>query len=222
MTRAYLIRHGETDWNRDRICMGQMDLPLNERGRRQAALIADRLAHAQIDAVYSSDLSRAMGTAAPLARARGLIPTAMKELRELDYGTWQGYRQEELRERFPETFREDPRRQPMRFQPHGGESVSDLYRRSVQAFEEILERHRGQTTTLVAHGGTIRCLVNHVLDQGAPPHNGSLFSLRFAIDNASISLVREQEGGSLQIAYLNDICHLGGEGDSSDERSGSA
>jgi len=211
MTRIYLIRHGETDWNRDEICMGQKDVPLNERGRRQAALTAERLAAEPIDTVYTSDLSRALETARLIAERHGLVPIPRRDLRELDYGCWQGLKSEEIRERFPQAFAigaegEDS----LGFQPESGESRLQLYRRAVRAFEEILQEHPDQTVVIVTHGGVIRCVVNSILQRGSNQgkERGIFYSLGFACDNCAITLVEARDDGLLRIISLNDTCHL--------------
>lgn len=93
MTRTILClaRHGETNWNIERRFQGQFDIALNARGRAQAEALARELAGAHFDRVYSSDLRRAMNTAAPIAQALGLPVLATQRLREKDDGAWQGH-----------------------------------------------------------------------------------------------------------------------------------
>ncbi len=207
MTRVYLIRHGETDWNRDGICMGQLDIPLNDRGRRQAELTAERLSSESIDVIYSSDLSRVLETAQAIAARHGLEPLVRRDLRELHYGHWQGYTREEVEIRFPEAFSVSAT--DMGFRPKAGESRVELHERALRAFAEIVEQHRGQTVVIVTHGGVIRSLVNHVLQEGSEHGKGIFYSWGFLCNNCSITLVEEGEEGRLQIRTLNDLCHLG-------------
>jgi len=211
MTHIYLIRHGETDWNRDEICMGQTDIPLNELGRRQAELTAERLASEELDVIYSSDLTRAVQTAQIISRLQTRRPKIIqrRDLRELDYGAWQGHRREELEARFPEAFsRGDPHRaDPLDFKPQGGESLRELRERSIRAFREILKLHRGETVAVVAHGGVIRHIVNYVLQQGAPLCRDDFLSFGFLISNCGITLIVE-ESEELAISFLNDTSHL--------------
>ena len=213
MTHIYLIRHGETDWNRDGICMGQMDVPLNARGRRQAERTAERLAPVRLDRLYSSDLSRARETAQIIVERQPHAPEirTRRDLREMDYGHWQGYRREEIELRFAESFQDgDPHRtDPLAFRPQGGESLQELYERSVRAFREIFAESRGETVAVVAHGGVIRCMVEWVLQQGAPRfREGEPFiSFGFAVSNCGITHIQEEPEG-LVLRVLNDTCHL--------------
>ena len=90
MLRLILVRHGETEWNAQRRYQGHSDVPLSALGRRQAARAAERLAALKIDAVYTSDLGRALETAEIIAEQRGLEVCAEPRLRELNFGVFEG------------------------------------------------------------------------------------------------------------------------------------
>ncbi len=119
-THLIVIRHGETAWNRERRLQGQLDIPLNETGRAQARALATALAGEPIDAVYASDLSRAMATAAPLAEVLGLQVRPDARLRERSYGTLQGKTYAEVAEYLPEDFARWQARVPDYAPPEGG------------------------------------------------------------------------------------------------------
>jgi 2,3-bisphosphoglycerate-dependent phosphoglycerate mutase len=104
VTTILIARHGESDWNRERRWQGYADRPLTDRGREQARALAARLAHIELDAVYSSDLQRARDTAAVVAENQGLEVQAVPELREVDVGSWSGLTRVEAEERFPEGY----------------------------------------------------------------------------------------------------------------------
>lgn len=207
-TDIYLIRHGQTDWNRDRICMGQSDIPLNAMGQAQARLAAERLCDHPISHIYSSDLRRTVETARPLAEALGLKTETDAAFRELDYGDWQGIPQDELPQRYPDAFRKDLRLDPLNFHPDGGERVKELYDRVTAAFERIVLDYPDQSLALVAHGGVVRCLANNVLGRGAHGLDQLFFSLGFTVSNGGITLVRAASDETPQLIYLNDTCHL--------------
>jgi len=207
-TDVYLIRHGQTDWNRDHICLGQSDIPLNAMGRAQAHLAAERLRDHPISHIYSSDLKRTVETARPLAQALGLKIKTDAGFRELDYGDWQGIPQDELPQRYPEAFRKDLRLDPLNFHPDGGERVHDLYERVTAAFEQIVDDHPEASVAIVAHGGVVRCLANEVLGRGAYASADIFYSLGFAVNNAGITLVHVPDAETPQLTYLNDTCHL--------------
>jgi broad specificity phosphatase PhoE len=148
-----LVRHGETDWNRDRRFQGHADQPLNETGRAQARALADELSGEAIDAVYTSDLARAHETAEILAARLDAEVVALRELREIDVGEWQGLTWPEIEERFPDGA------QAWRERSHGwesGETYEQLAERVVPALRRIAVAHPGGRAVVVAHGGTVR------------------------------------------------------------------
>jgi broad specificity phosphatase PhoE len=160
MTTLILVRHGETDWNRDRRWQGQTDAPLNERGRAQARALADELAGEDVAAVYASDLSRARETAEIIAGRLGRAVDVDPRLREVHVGGWSGLTTAEIEARFPE----DVSRWRSGDTSHafdGGETYADMGVRVVGALEEIAARHPGEQVLVVLHGGPIRALLAH-------------------------------------------------------------
>jgi probable phosphoglycerate mutase len=153
VTELLLVRHGETDWNRARRFQGHADQPLNDAGREQARELADALADEEIDAVYTSDLLRARETAEILAARLDAEVVALRELREIDVGSWQGLSWPEIEERHPDgarRWREDGQGWD------GGETYDELGVRIVAVLREIAARHPGQRVLVVGHGGTVR------------------------------------------------------------------
>lgn len=156
-TRIVAIRHGETAWNVDTRIQGQLDIPLNEQGRRQARRLAGAVAHDGLTAVYASDLARAHETAAAVAGALGLPVHSDRGLRERAFGVFQGLTFAEIEQRWPEQAQRWRRRDPD-FGPEGGERLADFYARCVASAAAIAARHPGETIALVAHGGVMDCL----------------------------------------------------------------
>jgi broad specificity phosphatase PhoE len=153
MTEFLLVRHGETDWNVERRFQGHADPALNEVGREQARALADQLADAGLDAIYTSDLARARETA-DIVGARTSVPVvALAELREIDVGDWEGLTWPEIEERFPDGV------QRWHEQGQGwtaGESYDELERRVVRALQSIANEHPSARLLVVGHGGTVR------------------------------------------------------------------
>jgi probable phosphoglycerate mutase len=153
VTTLLLVRHGETDWNRERRWQGHADRPLNERGRQQARALAAELADRPIDAVYSSDLLRARETAEIVAADLGLAVYIDPGLREVDVGSWSGLSHSEIETNDPEGFR--------RWQEGGkgwyrGESYEEMGGRVVAAVVALAAAHPGERLLVVTHGGSIR------------------------------------------------------------------
>lgn len=150
MTTILLARHGETDWNRERRVQGHTDRPLNEEGRRQAAALARKLAAHPPDAVYSSDLVRAHETARIVADRLELDVVVLPELRERDFGTWEGLTDDEIFVRFPHA----------RNGPWGdAESREEMLERVREAVGRIADAHPEGRVLVITHGGPVRALL---------------------------------------------------------------
>ncbi len=148
MTTILLVRHGETDWNVERRVQGHSDTPLNETGRGQARALAAELAGEQIDAVYSSDLLRAHETARIIAEQRGLDVTAIRDLRERHFGTWEGLTDDEIYARYPQVHDGAPW--------GDAETQEEMARRVLGALLRIAESHPNARVLVVSHGGPLR------------------------------------------------------------------
>ena len=156
-TRVIAIRHGETAWNAQLRLQGQIDMELNDTGRRQALRLAHALADTGIAALYASDLLRATQTAQPIAARCGVALDTDAGLRERNFGIFEGQRWVDLEGRWPEQARRWRERNG-EFAPDGGEALTDFYARCVDSATRLAARHPGQTIALVAHGGVLDCL----------------------------------------------------------------
>lgn len=156
-TRIIAMRHGETAWNVDTRLQGQLDVPLNDHGREQARRAAHALAHDAPDAIYSSDLSRALETAQAAATVLGHSITTDTGLRERCFGIWEGHTYAEVEQRWPEESEQWRLRNPA-FGPDQGETLQGFSDRVVATVTRLAARHPGQTVLLVAHGGVLDCL----------------------------------------------------------------
>jgi broad specificity phosphatase PhoE len=160
VTTLLLVRHGETDWNRDGRWQGQSDTPLNELGRRQAHELAAALD--DVDAVYSSDLGRARETAEILADRLGMEIHVDPRLRERSFGAWEGLTTAEIEDRFSEAHG--------RWQAGEGFGADDaepfdVFASRVGGFlDDVLRGHPEGTVLVVGHGGSIRVI--HALATG--------------------------------------------------------
>jgi broad specificity phosphatase PhoE len=186
-TTILLARHGETDWNAVGRWQGHTDRPLTERGRHQAAELAERLANAEIDAVYSSDLLRAVETAEPVAKRLGLPLQTLRELREVDVGTWAGLTRDEVVERFPDGFR---RWSEWQTGWEDGETYDEMGERVVGAILRVAGEHDGGRILVVSHGGAIRAL--HAAAAGIDL--ATFRQLRPVFQNARVTSVLVENG----------------------------
>lgn len=155
MTKVFIVRHGATEWNHTKRAQGQADIPLNDAGRRQAQNAARDLADEDIDAVYASDLERAVDTARPIAEGHGLEVKTDPRFREIDQGEWEGLSTDEIHKRWPELW--GPARH-YSTRP-GGESPQQVRARALAGLKDAVEANPDGTIVLVSHGGTIRWIV---------------------------------------------------------------
>ena len=201
MPLLILVRHGETDWNRERRWQGHRDLPLTGLGEAQAAAVAERLAHERPDALWSSDLQRAWETAVIIGRACGLEPRSHPSLREVDVGSWEGLTAAEAAERDPESHA----RWLAGLTPWtDGETYAAMGERVLAALERLCATHPSADTRLVivTHGGPIRAVAGHIV--GLPPEGRRLLG---AGPNASITMVDAAPDDWRLLSY-NDAGHL--------------
>jgi len=198
--RLMLVRHGQSTWNREHRIQGQLDPPLSEDGRRQAELLANRLAGRRFAAFYSSDLKRAFETAESIGGVIGLRPTPTPALREIFLGEWEGLRAGELAVRFPDAWARWNQEPDWDLVP-GGEGAAVFEARVEAALDAILDRHPHEDVLVVTHGGVIQVALHRVIGRSSQ----GLFA--FKIQNASISLIERSDGRSV-IGGSNDIGHL--------------
>jgi len=175
----YLVRHGETDWNRQHRIQGLTDIPLNDTGREQARRAGRLLASRDWHAVVSSPLQRALETATIIADELGLpAPTTDDQLVERNYGEAEGLDFDELNRRFPEDA-------PV----PGRERRSAVRKRAMAALLRIAAAHPDESVLVVAHGGLIRAVLRAVDPEGEHGMitNGSVHSFRY--EDGALSLI---------------------------------
>lgn len=201
-TRIYLVRHGETTWNRERRCQGVSDIPLSDTGIQQAECLSAALAHAPLSAVYASDLVRARHTAEIIAAPHKLPVSCDARLRELNQGRLEGSDLNNLLSEHPELLREWLKT-PADVTMPGGESMRALQARASRALEEIIAHHQEQSVAVIAHNLCNLSLVCRLIGLDL-----NLFrSIR--MDNASITEIECSARGAV-LFRVNDIHHLGG------------
>jgi probable phosphoglycerate mutase len=193
LSAIYLIRHGEITQSSPRRFVGQSDLPLTDRGRKQMRQVADYLVGKGVSRLLCSPLSRCVKSAGIVGLALGLEPEVAADLREIGLGVWEGLTVEEVRERFPGDY-EARGRDLVRFRPACGESFADVERRAWVAFKAVAESKFPQA--IVAHGGVNRVLLCRIL--GMPLEN--LF--RLGQDYGCVNVLHA-ENGEYSIGMVN-------------------
>lgn len=203
-TRIIAIRHGETAWNAGMRLQGHTDIGLNARGQWQAERVAQALAEENIDAIYSSDLSRAHATAQAIAQhntslADKTVATHIG-LRERGFGTFEGQTYTQIAEDWPQESERWRSRDP-HYAPPGGESLVQLRERVQTTVDSLASQHVGEHIVLVAHGGVMDALYRLAtqLDLAAPR--------TWALGNAAINRLLWTPEGLTLVGWADDY-HL--------------
>lgn len=210
MSRVILVRHAQSEANRDSVSLGREDSPLTDLGRRQAAAVADALRGERIAHVVASPLARAFDTAAAIARHHGLEPEADKRLIEMDVGELDGIPFEEARAKHADFFREWIETEADALPMPGGESVLDVATRAWPALAELLGANgepaseSDGATVLVSHNFVIKGLLCQAIDLELR------FWRRFEVDLSSRSTLARRRG-QVALYSLNDTAHLSSE-----------
>jgi probable phosphoglycerate mutase len=198
MTTLLLIRHGHTDTAGKRLTGWTRGVHLNDRGRREADELVERLAGVPIRAIYSSPLERCRETAAPLAAAFGLRVSARRPLLEVDYGDWTGRQLTGLRR--TKLWRVVVQA-PSRVRFPGGEALLEVQARAVAEIERIAQAHPRDTVAVVTHADVVRLVLAHY----AGIHADGLH--RLVVDPASVSVLAIADGVA-RLVKMNDTGDL--------------
>lgn len=200
MTRIYLVRHGQTEWNRQERFRGHIDIPLNEVGHTQAQSLAAYLQKKPITAVFTSPLQRALQTAIPIAHLHNLSPVALAEIVDIDYGAWQSFSPAEVRERYPDLLAQWYTA-PNLVKIPGGEILESVKRRATSALHITLIQHDTGEIVLVTHQIVIKVLVCALLDLDL----GHIWRIRQ--DNACLDIF-DWDGTQFTAILINGTDHL--------------
>ena len=201
MTELILIRHGETDWNREFRFQGQVDVPLNAVGHEQARRLAQRLAGEQVQHLYASDLVRTQQTAEPVARQLMLQGVADAGLREQNFGLVDGMRVDDIKAQHPSAWDRWTQFDADYAFDGGAESTRQFHARVMQAVRRLVAAHPGQTLLVVTHGGVLDMVYRtaRALDLSGPRQSD--------IPNAGLNRVRFN-GDAIDILGWADVQHL--------------
>jgi len=200
MKKIYLIRHGESEWNILRKIQGHKDIPLTDRGIKQANLIANRLVYEDIDIIYSSDLKRACDTARTIGNKIGLEPNLRKEFREINFGAWEGLSNDTIGSEYREEIHLW-RKEPEKLKITGGETLKEVQIRALRELENIINTNQDKNILIVSHGVTLKTMILGILDM-------DLFYFKnLTINNASLTIIEFREYNKV-LKVLNDTSHL--------------
>lgn len=205
-TELILIRHGETDWNRELRFQGHIDVPLNDTGHEQARRLGLRLQGEPVQYVVCSDLMRTQQTTAPSAQLLGLPVQTTVSLREQHFGVVEGLRAEDIQAQHPRAWEDWLLFNADRGMP-GGESTRQFHGRVMAALTDIARQHLGNTVLVVTHGGVLDMVWRTARGLGLDGPRQS------DIPNAGVNRIRLDDATrpeTLQILGWADTAHLQG------------
>lgn len=198
LTRVYIVRHGETDLNKDRRFRGLADIPLNEKGRLQASnaalLISDDPA-----AIHTSPLKRAVETAEIISGIKNCGVIEDRFFIDIDYGDWQGLTVEEVEERFGEEPITCWLKDPGSFRFPAGESMVEVRDRLRPGFERLVSMYRGKSVAVVTHMAVIKVCFLVLLELDFH------WFWKIDIDNGSVSLFSHRDGSGFVLHWWNRL-----------------
>lgn len=202
MTNIYLIRHCEAEGNLYRLAQGHWNGRVTQRGEKQIEALRQRFDGIELEAVYSSDLVRAMETAKGLSSSRKLTLITDENLREICMGVWEGRPWGELYENYAEEM------QKFNWDVHtwsveGSESAAAVASRMKNTIKDIADRHEGKSVAIASHGLAIKIYLMDILGIKADSPEAMMHG-----DNTSVSHI-VYDGDNIEVKYYNDNSHLG-------------
>ena len=200
MTSVYLVRHGQTAWNKEEIFRGRTDVPLDETGLKQAELAAEYFREMEIGAIYSSPLSRALQTGQKIAQFHNLKVQPLSGIIDMSFGDWEGRQHQEIREKDNKTYRQWVE-EPHLVRLPGGEGLDDVRVRTMAALEEVIRKHPEKTLVLVSHRVICKVLICAILGLD----NSHFWQI--TQDTTAINLIQYRRGNYI-LSLMNETCHL--------------
>ena len=205
--RIILVRHGETDWNQQGRFQGQIDIPLNQKGKAQAQAASKFLKNVPIHKAFSSSLSRPKETAQIILKEHPSIKITLKDnLKEIGHGKWEGKLESEIKSDWPDLLKMW-KTVPDKIQMPGGENINEVSTRSITSWREICKSlKKDETALVVAHDAVNKTILCHLL--GLTP--SEIWMIKQGNGGITVIDLSEKEDQPDQIACLNITSHLGG------------
>lgn len=200
MVKINLVRHGETDHNKNQFLCGWSDPSLNDLGRQQAKKLALHLKGKVFDAVYTSGLKRTNETANVIMGKTDETIIAHEGLREIHFGDFEGQRMSSIEKEHPQLYKK-LRDDSIHFCFPAGESLWKMHHRVNKTIEELILKHQGEEILLVVHSGVIRAIIAQLITGEIKKH------WHFKIDHCSLSIVEAHRDFYL-LSKLNETSYL--------------
>jgi len=200
MKKLYLVRHGESEWNKLKKVQGQKDILLTERGVEQAKLIGKRLKEEGIEKIYTSDLKRAYDTASIIGEILKIEVIPLKELREINFGIWEGLTSDIINSEFSKEH-ELWLKKPEQLKIEGAESIIDLQLRAMKGVNKIINDNNINNILIVSHSATLKTIILGLLNMDISHFKN------ITLNNVSLSIIEFRQYNRV-LSLLNDTNHL--------------
>lgn len=200
-TTLLLVRHGETEWNKLGKFQGCTDIELSKNGINQAKNLKEKL-NGDFDYIYSSPLKRAYETARVVAEDTSKDVTVLKDIREINFGDWEGLTINQIAEKYPEIFkvwRTDKEEAPF---VGGDASIRNAVNRALNCVIEVIKNHKGEKIVIVAHGGIIKATLIGLFKWDMSMYH------KMALGNTCINTITFNDELKPVIVNINDVSHL--------------
>lgn len=202
MKKLFLVRHGESEWNKLKKVQGQKDVPLTEKGIEQAKLIGKRLINEGIEKIYTSDLKRAYDTARIIGKMLNIKVIPSKELREINFGIWEGLTNDIIKSKFSKEH-ELWLKNPEMLKVEGAESILDLQLRAMNEINKIISDENIDNVLIVSHSATLKTIILGLLNMDIG------YFKNMTLNNVSLSIIEFRQYNRV-LTLLNDTNHLKG------------
>ncbi|MBU5311089.1 histidine phosphatase family protein [Tissierella carlieri] len=200
MTKLFLIRHGQSEWNKLNMIQGQKNTILTDLGRQQALSLGNRLINEDIDIIYASDLSRAYTTAKIISDVIRKPLISSESLREINFGPWEGLSIGEIQEKYNSEY-SIWLREPQSLNMKGAETLQILQERVMKYIDHIIDENKGKNIAVVSHGATLKALILGLLNIDISHYKN------ISLKNVSLSIIEFRDYNRV-LTSLNDISHL--------------
>ena len=200
MTKLYLIRHGQSEWNILSKVQGLKDANLTNIGREQARKLGKRLIDENIDIIFSSDLSRALETAEIISSLINKPVVESKEIQEINFGPWEGLTLAEIQKKYKEEYLIWMKK-PDKFKLEGAETLDNLKNRVMKYVEKVLIENKDKNIAIVSHNATLKIIILNLLGMG------NAFYKNISLNNVSLSIIECRQYNNV-LTLLNDTSHL--------------
>lgn len=200
MTKIYLIRHGESEWNKLSKVQGQQNAMLTDFGREQAKKLGNRLIEENIDIIYSSNLSRALETATIISNIINRPLIKSEGIREMNFGIWEGLTLKEIQDKYKEEY-QIWMKEPEKLKLEGAETLEMLKNRLMGFVNKLIVENNGKNIAIVSHGAALKIIILNLLGMG------NSFYKNISLKNVSLSLIECRQYNNV-LTLLNDTSHL--------------